>query len=98
VPTAYHPFAPGKPTTREVSQVVVHAGGVRRFAARCAKDGRLVTATHAIGFAGDTPPSVAAARSVHVTQHVAAGRVALTIRAGPGVQAIVQLDLLCGTR
>jgi hypothetical protein len=96
VPTAYHPFAPGKPTEREVSQVAVRAGGVRRLAVRCAGDQRLVAATHAIGFASDAPPSVAAARSVHVLQHVSAGRVALTIRAGPGVHAIVQVDLLCG--
>jgi hypothetical protein len=41
---------------------------------------------------------VAAAHSVQVAQRVAGGRVALTIRAGPGVHAIVQLDLLCGTR
>jgi hypothetical protein len=96
VPTAFRPVPPGKPTVREVSQVVVRPGGVRRFAGRCAKNERLVAATHAVGFAGDTPPSVAAARSVHVAQHVAAGRVALTIRAAPGVRAIVQLDLLCG--
>jgi hypothetical protein len=96
VPTAYHPFPPGKPTLREVSQVAVRSGGVRHFAARCAKNERLVAATHAIGFTGDAPPSVAAARSVQVAQRVAAGRVVLTIRAGPGVRAIVQLDLLCG--
>ena len=98
VPTAYRAFAPGKPTVREVSQVTVRTGGVRHFAARCAPHERLVAATHAIGFTGESPPAVTAARSVHVVQHVAAGRVALTIRAGPGVQAIVQVDLLCGTR
>jgi hypothetical protein len=96
VPTAFRPVPPGKPTMREVSQVAVRAGGIRHLARRCAKNERLVAVTHAVGFAGDTPPSVAAARSVHVAQHVAAGRVALTIRAGPGVHAIVQLDLLCG--
>jgi hypothetical protein len=96
VPTAFRPVPPGKPTVREVSQVIVRAGGIRHLARRCAKHERLVAATHAVGFAGDAPPSAAAARSVHVVQHVAAGRVALTIRAGPGVRAIVQLDLLCG--
>jgi hypothetical protein len=97
VPTAFHPSPPGKPTLRKVSQVAVRAGGVRHLAARCAKNERLVAATHAIGFTDDRPPSVAAARSVRVAQQVVAGRVALTIRAGPGVHAIVQLDLLCGT-
>jgi hypothetical protein len=96
VPTAFRPLPPGKPTVREVSQVVVRPGGVRRLTGRCAKNERLVSATHAVGFAGATPPSVAAARSVQVAQHVVAGRVALTIHAGPGVHAIVQLDLLCG--
>jgi hypothetical protein len=96
VPTAFHPFAPGKPTQREVRQVVARPGGVRHFAARCAKHERLVSASHAIGFVGDTPPSVAAAHSVRVAQHVTAGRVVLTIRAAAGVVAIVQIDLLCG--
>lgn len=98
VPTAYHPFPPGKPTLREVSQVTARPGGVRRFSTRCSKSGRLVAATHAIAFTDDTPPSIAAAQSVRVAQRVTAGRVALTIRAGAGVHAIVQLDLLCGTR
>ena len=97
VPTAFHPFPPGKPALREVSQVTVRGGGVRRFAARCAKHERLVAATHAIGFTDATPPSAAAARSVQVAQHIAGGQVALTIHAGAGVHAIVQLDLLCGT-
>ena len=96
VPTAYHPFAPGKPTQRLVRQVTALPGGVRHLTAHCATHERLVSATHAIGFVGDKPPSVAAAKSVHVTQHVAAGRVALTIRAGSGVVALVQIDLLCG--
>ncbi len=96
VPTAFHPLPPGKPTMRAVSQVTVRAGGVRRVAAHCARNERLVAATHAIGFTGDTPPSVSTARSVRVAQHVAGGRVALTIRAGFGVHALVQLDLLCG--
>lgn len=96
VPTAFHPFAPGKPTQREVRQVVARPGGVRHVVAQCARHERLVAATHAIGFVGDTPPSVAAAQSVRVAQHVAGGRVALTIRAGAGIVALVQIDLLCG--
>lgn len=98
VPTAYHAFAPGKPTQRLVRQIVALPGGTRHVTARCAEHQRLVSATHAIGFVGDKPPSVAAAKSVHVTQQVAAGHVALTIRAGFRVVAVVQLDLLCGTQ
>jgi hypothetical protein len=95
-PTAYHAFAPGKPSNRRVSQVALHAGSQRRFSARCARSEQLVAATHAIGFPGDAPPSVVAARSVHVTQRVTAGRVTLAIRSG--VRALVQLDLLCAPR
>ena len=98
VPTAYHAFAPTKPTARKVSEVAVRPGGVRRLAARCARNERLVSATHAIGFTDQAPPPVAAARSVVVAQRVTGDRVALTIRAGRGVHAIVQVDLLCGAR
>jgi hypothetical protein len=95
-PTAYHAFAPGKPSTRRVSQVVVHAGSTRRFSARCTRREHLVAATHAIGFPGETPPSAATVRSVHVTQQVHSGRVALTIHAG--ARALVQVDLVCAPR
>ena len=95
-PTAYRAFAPGKPSARRVSQVAVHAGSTRRFTTRCGRGEHLVAATHAIGFPGETPPSVATARSVRVTQRVHAGRVALTIHAG--ARALVQVDLVCGAR
>jgi hypothetical protein len=95
-PTAFHPFAPGKPSIRNVKQVTLAAGGQRHLVARCATGERLVSATHAIGFPGDAPPTAAAARSVHVTQAVSAGRVTLTIRSG--ASAVVQLDLVCVAR
>jgi hypothetical protein len=100
-PTAYHAFAPGKPSVRRVSQITVRPGGLRRYVGRCAPNEKLVAATHAIGFFGDAPPSASLTRSVHVTQRIAAGRVKLTIRAGraiAGSRAIVQLDLLCAPR
>lgn len=95
-PTAYHAFAPGKPSIRRVSQVALNAGGRRRFAARCAPGERLVAATHAVAFPGDTPPTVAEARSMQVSQTVVSGRVILSIRSG--ARAVVQLDLLCAAR
>jgi hypothetical protein len=97
-PTAYHAFKPGTPSIRHVTQIAVRPGGVRHYIGRCARNERLVAATHAIGFFRTTQPSVSLARSVHVAQRVAAGRVRLTIRAGhaiAGTQAVVQLDLLC---
>jgi hypothetical protein len=100
-PTAYHAFKPGAPSVRHVTQIAVRPGGVQHYVGRCARNERLVAATHAIGFFGTTPPSVSLARSVHVVQSVAAGRVKLTIRAGhaiAGSRAVVQLDLLCAPR
>jgi hypothetical protein len=99
-PTAYHPFKPGKPSVRHVSQFVVQAGRTRHYLKGCARNENLVAATHAIGFFGDVPPSTSLARSVQVVQSVHAGRVALTIRAMraiAGGHAVVQLDLVCAS-
>ena len=99
--TAYHAFAPGKPTVRHVTQIVVRPGRTRHYVERCAPNERLAAATHAIGFFGDAPPAVSLARSVRVVQTVHAGRVSLTIRAGQalaGGRAVVQLDLVCAAR
>jgi hypothetical protein len=100
-PTAFHAFAPGKPSVRHVTQIVVRPGKTRHYVGRCAGDERLAAATHAIGFFGDVPPAVSLARSVQVAQSVRAGRVNLTIRAGralAGGRAVVQLDLVCAPR
>lgn len=100
-PTAYHAFAPGKPSVRHVTQFVVLPGRTRHYVGRCARNELLAAATHAIGFLGDTPPAVSLARSVRVVQTVHAGRVNLTIRAGralAGGRAVVQLDLVCAAR
>jgi hypothetical protein len=100
-PTAYHAFAPGKPSVRHVTQITVRPGRVRHYVGRCTRNERLVAATHAIGFFGEAPPSASLARSVHVIQRVAAGRVKLTIRAGraiAGSRAVVQLDLVCAPK
>lgn len=94
VPTAYHAFAPGKPSLRRVTQLVVAAGAGRTVHRRCARGEQLVAATHAIGFA--TPPTAAEARSVHVVQHVSGGIVTLHVTSG--TRALVQLDLVCGAR
>ncbi len=100
-PTAYHAFAPGKPSIRHVTEIVVQPGRTRHYLGRCARNERLVAATYAIGFFGDIPPSVSLARSVQVAQSVRAGRVKLAIhgtRAIAGGRAVVQLDLVCAPR
>ena len=94
VPTAYHAFAPGKPSLRRVTQVIVGPGGHRTVNRRCTRREQLVAATHAIGF--PAPPTAAQAQSVHVTQRVSEGVVTLKITSG--TRALVQLDLLCGAR
>lgn len=93
-PTAYHPFPPGKPTTRHVLDFAAHGGTTTR-SVRCARHELLVSATHAIGFLGDTPPSMAAIGSVHVTQRIRNGVVRVTARAPEGSRAVVQIDLVC---
>ena len=100
-PTAYHVFAPGKPSVRHVTQIVVRPGRTQHYVGRCARNERLAAASHAIGFLGDKPPAVSLARSVQVVQAVRAGRVSLTIRATralAGGRAVVQLDLVCAAR
>jgi len=100
-PTAYHAVAPGKPTTRHVTQIAALPGTTQHVTRSCAHGERLVNATHAIGFDTPVPPSTILARAVHVTQRVHAGRVALTIRAGNAVaetRVAVQVDLVCTPR
>jgi hypothetical protein len=93
-PTAYHPFPPGKPTVRHVANFTVHAG-TTTHGARCARNELLVSATHAIGFPGDTPPSEAAIGAVRATQRYRDGLVLVTVHVTKRVRAVVQLDLVC---
>jgi hypothetical protein len=96
-PTAYHAFAPGKPSVRQVTQIVVRPGRTRHYVGQCARNETLARATHAIGFFGESPPSISLARSIQVVQSVHSGRVVLMIRAGTiaAGRAVVQLDLVC---
>jgi hypothetical protein len=92
-PTAFHPLPPAAPTMVELAVLP----GTHRFVERCPAAKRLVSATHAIGFYTDAPPTAALARSVTVAQTVRRGSVRLTVRAEPleAVRAIVQVDLVC---
>lgn len=98
--TAYHPFPPSNPTTVRSFQVHVHAGTTHRTA-RCSRNESLVSATHAVGFYGDRPPSAAVAQGITASHRIRNGGVALTVHASFGAaaaSAVVQLDLLCTPR
>jgi hypothetical protein len=100
-PTAYRVFKPGTPTTRVIKVLEVLPSLTMRLAARCPTGQRLVSATHAIGFYGDKPPTLGVAQSVHVTQSVRKGVVHVTARGGTGQlegRTIVQVDLVCAVK
>ena len=96
-PTAYRVFPPGKPTIRHAVNFHLRAG-TTTHGARCAKNEQLVSATYAIGFLGDTPPSEAAIGSVKATQRVRNGLVLVTVHAAKRGRAVLQLDLVCAPR
>jgi hypothetical protein len=96
-PTAFRVFKPGKPTVRIVKQLTVLPGLTMHVVARCAAHQRLVTATHAVGFNTEAPPSARIAQKVRVTQVVRNGSVHVSARGGFGVpeHTIVQVNLVC---
>jgi hypothetical protein len=100
-PTAFHPFPPGQPTVRHAVDVKVRAGAVTTRVAHCARTERLVAATHAIGFYGDSPPQAPLIGAIRVQQQIRKGIVRLRVSAGRkliGTRTVVQLDLLCTPR
>jgi hypothetical protein len=96
-PTAYRVFKPGKPTVRIVKELAVLPRLTTHLVARCAATQRLVRATTAVAFYGDTPPSARVAQSVHVKQVVRTGRVQVSARGGAAIptRTVVQVDLVC---
>jgi hypothetical protein len=92
-PTVHKPGPALVPTAIQISVLP----GVHRYAERCPSGKHLDGATHAVGFYTPAPPSASVVRSVAVTQIVSAGVVRLVVHAGTleGVQAIVQVDLVC---
>ena len=100
-PTAYHAFPPSKPTVRQVTNVRVRPGSVASVVARCPKSQRLVSATHAVGYYGSTPPTAGLVKAVRVHRRISKGVVKLTIRATRAISetpTFVQVDLLCVPR
>jgi hypothetical protein len=95
-PTAYHAFPPQKLIARHV--VNFNVNGTVSRTAHCTNREVLVTATHAIGFRGETPPDFETVATVSVRQIVKNGTVRLTVRAPRGAGAVAQLNLLCAPR
>jgi hypothetical protein len=98
--TAYHPFPPGAPATVRATQVRIRSAAITRRA-RCSQNESLVSASHAVGFFGERPPSAALMHALSVTQRVKNGVVTLAVHAGAaarGSAAVVQLDLVCTPR
>jgi hypothetical protein len=95
-PTVHRAVRPGQPLAPTAVQLAV-TPGVHRFVERCPAGKRLLSATHAVGFYGASPPSAALVASVAVTQTVQAGGVHVVVRAGPlpGARAVVQVELEC---
>lgn len=90
-------FPPGRPLTRRVRTVNAVAGRTTRGAQGCARNERLVGASHAVGLYTQTAPAASVATSVSVTRTVRNGRVAVTVGADPSlrVRAVVQVHALC---
>jgi hypothetical protein len=91
-------FPPGRPTVRRVRLVRAFADRTTRGVLACARNERLVGASHAVGFYTRTAPSASLATSVSVQRTVRASRITVTVRGGSslrGVNAHVQMQALC---
>ena len=90
-------FPPGRPLTRRVRTVNAFAGRTTRGLQGCARNERLVGASHAVGLYTQTAPAATVATSVTVARTVRGGRVAVVVRADASlrVRAVVQVHALC---
>ena len=90
-------FPPGRPLVRRVRTVNAFAGRTTRGAQGCARNERLVGASHAVGFYTQTAPASTVATSVSVRRTVRGGRVAVVVGADVSlrVKAVVQVHALC---
>ncbi len=88
VPTAVRPRS-----AVESAQFTV-APGTHRYATECSH-GRLASYSHALGFYGATPPTVAQVRAVHATFARVGARVRVSVSSS--VAAVVQVVLVCAS-
>ena len=69
--------------------------GTRTVAHSCRPNERLLSATHAVGFAGARPPAAALLGRIVSRQRLTARGASVTVRL-PERTALVQLQLVCG--
>ena len=98
IPTVHHVVPPGHPTARRVVTARVFPGP-QTVTKACAPGETLVSATHAIGFFSQKPPSASLVSAVRATQSIRGSRATVSVH-GDGavvaVRAVVQLDITCG--
>ncbi len=83
---------------RRVRNVAAVAGRTTRGSQGCARNERLVGATHAVGIYTRNAPAERLLSAVSVTRAVRAGRVAVVVRTGTalrGIRAVVQVQAIC---
>lgn len=98
VPTAASAiFRPGQPTTRRTRTVQIRVGSTRVVQA-CASGERLISASHAVGFYSQRPPSAALTAAVRTRQTVGNGRIVVVAQSAPVISsapAVVQVGAVC---
>jgi hypothetical protein len=92
-------YQPGRPIVREVLTVALVRGRTRVVIVSCRNGGRLLGASHAVGFVQRPEPSANVLASVSASHDVAGGRVvargALAAAAPAGVRARLQVHAIC---
>jgi hypothetical protein len=97
IPTVAHIVPPGHPSSRHAWNLRLHPG-LETVRKTCSGGETLVSASHAVGFYGKTPPSATLIAAVRATQTVRNRRVTVSIHAGSAVRhvrAVVQVLLTC---
>jgi hypothetical protein len=84
---------PGQPLERVVVSVRLGQSAARSATARCTRGGRLVDASHAIGFFMPRVPSASVLSAVRVVQTVSGGAVTARAAAGAAVPSGVRVEL-----
>jgi hypothetical protein len=92
-------YRPGRPIVREVLTVALVRGQTRIATVSCSGGGRLLGASHAVGFVQRAEPSQEVLASVSASHDLAGGRVvargALAAAAPDGVRARLQVHAIC---
>jgi hypothetical protein len=92
-------YRPGRPIVREVLTVALVRGRTRLVTVSCRNGGRLLGATHAVGFVQRAEPTAEVLASVTASHEIARGRVvargSLAATAAAGVRARLQVHAIC---